>query len=103
MGLPRRRQYYVAEYTKDGAEEEKQYAVYQESDSIWEFEQATFEAEFSGIELGAFASLTGKESLKELISKIDGGSLDGTTFDFKYFSSGEGNLTVEGKTVDTDY
>ena len=95
--------YYVVEYLNNNGTEHKGYSVYQESDPLWAVEKPIFEAAFSAIQTSAFAGLTGKESLKMLISKIDGGSLDGVTFDLKYFSTGEGNLTVEGKTVNTDF
>ncbi len=95
--------YYTVERVNDNGEEKKAYNVYQESDEMWAIEKLAFDAKFSLIQTGAFGGLTGKEALKELIKMIDGETLDGLTFDLKYFSSGEGNLTVEGKKVDTKY
>lgn len=95
--------YYTVQRINNNGEEKKAYNVYQESDPTWAIEKLAFDAAFSLIQTGTFGSLTGKEALKELIKMIDGGAFDGLTFDLKYFSSGEGNLTVEGKTVDTKY
>lgn len=95
--------YYTVERVNNNGEEMKAYNVYQESDEGWVAEKILFDAAFSLIQTGAFGGLTGKEALKELIKTIDGGAFDGLNFDLKYFSSGEGNLTVEGKKVDTKY
>lgn len=97
--------YYVVKRSVTNGVESKIYSLAQESDGelIWPIEKASFDLEFSIIQSSTFESLTGKEALKEFIKVIDGGALDGHTFDLKYYSAGEGNLTVEGKTVNTNY
>ncbi len=95
--------YYTVERVNNNGEEKKTYNVYQETDEMWAVEKALFDTDFSLIQTLTFGDLTGKEALKELIKTINGETLDGLTFDLKYFSSGEGNLTIEGKTVDTKF
>ena len=88
--------YYTVERVNNNGEEMKAYNVYQESDEGWAMEKLLFDTAFNVIQAGAFGALNGKEALKDFIKMIDGGAFDGLTFDLKYFSSGEGNLTVEG-------
>ena len=95
--------YYTVDRVNNNGEEKKAYNVYQETDEMWAVEKALFDTDFSLIQTLTFGDLTGKEALKELIKTINGETLDGLTFDLKYFSSGEGNLTIEGKTVDTKF
>lgn len=97
--------YYIVSRDLNGETEKKGYYLFQESDGalLWTVEKEMFDSYFASIQLSALSNLDGKESLKQIISALDGQELSGITFDFKYYSTGEGNLTIEGKTVDTAY
>lgn len=95
--------YYVVNRSVVDGVEKKTYALYQETDLLWELEKVVFDATFDGLQVGALGELAGKETLKMVITAIDGGDTQGTTFDLKYYSTGEGNLTLEGKTVDSAF
>jgi len=94
--------YVIADYVKYGGEEQKTYQLFQESDALWAVEKPIFESAFATAQTSAFAALSGKEYLKMVISSLDGQDPEGTKLDVKYYSTGDGNLSIEGTVVYQD-
>ena len=90
----------VAVRQNDGKEEEK---TYTSISGVADVAKAAFQKALDPVVKSALETASSKEMLKEVEEMADEKVPEGSKYDVKYYTSGDGNLTVEGTATFTDY
>ena len=91
---------YVVNRVNDGEKETK---TYTKISGVGDVVKESFQKALDGVVKQAFGIAASKEYLEAVEKVADGESFEGGTYDVKYYTAGDGNLTVEGTATFTDY
>ena len=92
--------FYAATRTNDGKEEKK---TYYSMEGVAEAAKAAFKTSLDPIVKEALAEASDKTYLQAVENLADGKTEEGATDTVKYYTAGDGNLTVEGSVAFADY
>ena len=92
--------FYSAVRTNDGTEEKKNYTTVE---GIADVVKAAFKTSLDASVKSALAEASDKTYLQAVEGLADGKTEEGATYTVKYYTAGDGNLTVEGSVSFTDY
>lgn len=92
--------FYTATAVSDGSNEQKTYVTVE---GVAEAVKAAFKANLDETVKTALDGVSSDTYLDMIENIADGETQEGITYSVKYFSSGDGNLTVEGNATFNDY